>query len=210
MTGFLDTVHGGWVHGRRVQVLSRHLADMMPPNAEVVDVGCGDGQIGALVSQRREDVTVSGLDIAARPKSHIAVREFDGRSIPLADGGSDVVMLVDVLHHAEDPRALLAEAARVAKRAIVLKDVIPLGPLSDQTLRFMDWVGNARYGVPLPYLFWSQEQWRRAFFDLDLSVVATRRRLGLYPRPWNLLFEKRMHFVVRLERSAVALAASRA
>jgi SAM-dependent methyltransferase len=126
------------------------------------------------------------------------VQEFDGRSIPLDDGAMDVVMLVDVLHHADDPHRLLAEAKRVAGRAIVLKDVTPLGPGSDATLRFMDWVGNARHGVPLPYDFWTQEQWRSAFAGLDLSVEAVKRRLSLYPWPANLLFEKRMHFVLRL------------
>jgi SAM-dependent methyltransferase len=194
----LDKVHGGWVHNRRVEVLSRHLASVMPSNAEVLDIGCGDGLIGSLVQQHRPDVTVRGIDIAARPTTHIPVTEFDGRNIPLEDGGADVVMLVDVLHHADDPQALLAEVARVARRAIVLKDVTPLGPLSDATLRFMDWVGNARHGVPLPYLFWSQAEWRRAFAELGLSVDEVRRRLGIYPLPWSLLFEKRMHFIVRL------------
>jgi SAM-dependent methyltransferase len=194
----LDTVHGGFVHGRRVEVLSRHLAELMPADARVLDVGCGDGQITALVGGHRPDVEVSGIDIATRGETHVPVREFDGLHIPAGDGEVDVVMLVDVLHHAEDPHALLAEAVRAAGRAVVLKDVMTLGPGSDATLRFMDWVGNARHGVPLPYLFWSQDDWRRAFAKLDVRVDAERRRLGLYPPPFNLVFERRMHFIVRL------------
>jgi SAM-dependent methyltransferase len=175
---------------------------MTPPDSDVLDVGCGDGQIGVLMQAERPDLTVSGIDIAVRDDTHIPVRTFDGSSIPYEDRSVDVVMLVDVLHHAEEPRRLLGEAARVARRAIVLKDVTPLGPLSDATLRFMDWVGNARHGVPLPYGFWSQGEWRSAFAGLGLSVEETRRRLGLYPFPANLLFEKRMHFIVRLTASA--------
>ena len=198
MSQVLDTVHGGWVHDRRARVLARHLAEVTPRGSRVLDVGCGDGLIGSLVQGHGRELEVTGIDIGVRPETHIPVREFDGESIPYSDGELDVVMLVDVLHHADDPMRLLGEAVRVARRAVVLKDVTPLGPLSDATLRFMDWVGNARHDVPLPYNFWSQAQWRRAFAELGLSVAELRRRLGIYPLPWNLLFEKRMHFIARL------------
>lgn len=204
--GMLDIVHGGLVHQRRVEVLGRHFADLLPPGARVLDVGCGDGSLGALVGRMRNDVELRGIDIAARPQSHIPVEVFDGRTIPCGDDEFDAVMLVDVLHHDDDPRGLLAEAARVARQAVLVKDVIPLGALADPTLRFMDWIGNARHGVPLPYHWWTQAEWRDAFGALGLAVDEDRRRLGLYPLPFNLVFERRMHFIVRLLPPASARA----
>ncbi len=176
----------------------RELVSQQLPCERFLDVGCGDGLIASLVAEQRPDVQVSGMDIAVRDGAHIPVRVFDGVSIPVEDRGADVVMLVDVLHHAAEPRALLGEAARVAARAVLLKDVTTVGPLSGPTLRFMDWVGNARHGVPLPYGFWTQGEWRRAFAELELSVNAARRRLDLYPWPWKIAFERRMHFIVCL------------
>jgi SAM-dependent methyltransferase len=181
-------------------VLSRHLAELMPEGARVLDVGCGDGRIAASMQRSRADLAITGMDIAVRPDALIPVQEFDGATIPFDDNAADVVMLVDVLHHLDEPEVLLAEAVRVAESAVVLKDVTALGLLAEPTLRFMDWFGNARHGVPLPYTFWSQEEWRHTFSDLGLSVDAETWSLGLYTWPWRLLFERRMHFIVRLVR----------
>jgi SAM-dependent methyltransferase len=186
------------VHRRRTQVLSRHFAEMIPPSSSVLDVGCGDGLIAALVRRERPELQISGADIAVRPATHIPVTEFDGLSLPFEDHAFDTVMIVDVIHHSDAPEKLLGEVARVAKRAVVIKDVTPLGPGSDATLRFMDWVGNARHDVPLPYRFWSQAEWRTALENARLAVEEQRRRLDLYPLPFSLLFEKRMHFILRL------------
>ncbi len=49
------------------------------------------------------------------------------------------------------PARLLAEAKRVSRGGIVIKDHFREGVLADATLRFMDWVGNAQHGVVLPY-----------------------------------------------------------
>lgn len=196
----LERIHGGYVQHRRAEVLSGHLAALIPADARVLDVGCGDGLIGSLIMQQRSDLDISGIDVVARPHTHFKVSHFDGASIPFGDDDLDVVMFVDVLHHASDPIALLREGARVARASIVLKDVTLGDPLSRPTLVFMDWVGNARYKVPLPYNFWSRGEWTRAFEDLGLRPTDTQERLGLYPWPASRLFERRMHFVTRLER----------
>ena len=44
----------------------------------------------------------------------------------------------------------------MAARGIVLKDHTRNGLFSGSTLRFMDWVGNARHGVRLPYNYWPE------------------------------------------------------
>jgi len=63
-------------------------------------------------------------------------------------------------------------------------------------------VGNARHGVVLPYNYWTDAQWRRAFQKLNLGIGEYRRQLGLYPVPANLAFERSLHFVARLDVNA--------
>ncbi len=193
----LAELHGALVFDRRTRVLSERLAALLPEGARVLDVGCGNGLIDSLIAERRPDVTITGVDLILRPETHIPVTRFDGQRIPFDDGVFDVVMFVDVLHHTEDPELLLAEARRVANRAVVLKDHTRDGVLAGPTLRFMDWVGNAPHGIPLPYNYWPERRWREAFEHLSLSPATWRGALGLYPPPANWL-DRSLHFIARL------------
>src|SRR6266516_1981263 len=90
----LDRLHGDIVHSRRVAVLAQRLAELIPQGASVLDVGCGDGLLAKLISQKRPDLTLEGIDVLVRPQTHIPVRAFDGRRIDSPDGAYDVVMFV--------------------------------------------------------------------------------------------------------------------
>ncbi len=193
-------VHSGVVFGRRVRVLADALSDLIPCGGTLVDVGCGDGSVGRSIADARPDLDVSGFEVLVRPDCHVPVQAFDGSTIPLEDGSVDFAMLVDVLHHTDEPAVLLAEAARVARRAVLLKDHTVRGLLARPTLRFMDWFGNAHHGVVLPYNYWPATRWSEAFDRLGLTVSERREELGLYPFPASLVFERGLHFAARLER----------
>lgn len=165
-------------------------------------MGCGDGTVAAEIRGRRPDLTIRGLEVAPRPESAIPVERFDGSRIPREDHGVDVVLLVDVLHHAEEPEALLAEALRVTRTAVVVKDHLREGFLAAATLRFMDWVGNAPHGVVLPYNYWSRDEWQGVFGRLGIHPVVWREELELYPWPLSLIFGRSLHFTARLEPEA--------
>ena len=194
----VGTLHQRGVFGRRVRVLADTLALLVPERAAVLDVGCGDGSLDEALAARRPDLLIEGIDVLVRPDARIPVTRYDGVTIPFADKSFDVVQFVDVLHHTLDPQALLREARRVARRAIVLKDHGCDGILADPTLRFMDWVGNAHHGVGLPYNYWPARRWRDAFDELGLSVEARDECLELYPFPFSLVFGRALHFAARL------------
>jgi len=111
--------------------------------------------------------------------------------------------LIDVLHHTADIERLLAEAKRVSRNAIILKDHVSKGLLDDSTLRFMDWIGNARHGISLPYNYWTEEQWHRAFENLKLSIHYWDADIGLYSWPATLLFDRSLHFIATLKNISV-------
>jgi SAM-dependent methyltransferase len=197
----LERIHGGYVLERRVGRLARLLANLLPQESNVLDVGCGDGLVARAIIDQRPDVTVRGIDVLVIPATHIPVEPYNGSEIPAADGSYDVVMFVDVLHHVEDPLVLLAEAVRVARNGLVIKDHTRNGLLAGPTLRFMDWVGNARHGIALPYNYLTLQEWHEAINSLGLAIAEWRSDLGLYPWPFDSVFGRSLHFVGRLEHA---------
>jgi SAM-dependent methyltransferase len=196
--GAVGALHSRLVWDRRVEVLAGWFCELLPAGARVLDVGCGDGLIAAVVQARRADIRVQGIDVLARAQSHIAVEIFDGVRFPFADKAFDVVMFSDVLHHTVDPTILLREARRVAARHVLIKDHYREGLAAQTRLRFMDWVGNARYGVALPYNYWTERQWRAAWREVGLRPEREITKIGLYPKPADWVFGAKLHFITLL------------
>jgi len=199
---FIEWMHERRVAPRRVRVLAERIAALLPADAHVLDVGCGDGRITRGIGALRPDLRLEGLDVAVRPNASVPVRAFDGETIPAEAGSFDAVVLIDVLHHARDAQRLLGEAARVASRTLVIKDHLLEGCWAERTLRFMDRVGNRRHGVALDGEYWNHATWQRTFRALDLEVKSWTTRLGLYPAPWDRLFERSLHFVASLDAAS--------
>jgi SAM-dependent methyltransferase len=187
------------VTARRSRVLLRYLLELIPSDARILDVGCGDGLIDEMVIAARPDASIHGIDIFLRPRLRIPVLKYDGVRIPHPDQSFDVVFFLDVLHHTTDPMLLIKEARRVSRKYIIIKDHNRDGFAAGPLLRFMDWMANAPHGVVLPYNYWSKKQWQSALGVLGLKMSEYRGQLGLYPFPGNWVFERSLHFITRLE-----------
>lgn len=99
-----------------------------PPVESVVEIGCGEGGVinaldGALPASGYVGYEVSPAAIeAARRREYrspVTFDVFDGEHVPREDGAFDVAILSHVLEHVADPRSLLSEAARVARRVVL-------------------------------------------------------------------------------------------
>jgi SAM-dependent methyltransferase len=191
-------MHESLVFNRRVKVLVEQIAALLPPQAHILDVGTGDGQIAKQIAEKQPGSTVEGIDVMRRDTTHIPVTLFDGHTIPMADKSVDVVTFVDVLHHTDDPKRLIAEAARVARKAVIIKDHLSENLIDHFTLRFMDWVGNAPHGVVLPYNYAPRRDWNKWFAAANLRTDHFETDVPLYPAPASAIFGRRLHFITRL------------
>jgi SAM-dependent methyltransferase len=201
---WIERWHGRHVHSRRVKVLAQAAANLLPPRARVLDIGCGDGRLAVVLGSLRPDLAIVGAEVLPRPDCAIPVTAFDGARLPFADDSFDAALLVDVLHHTTDPAVLLREAVRVARQAVILKDHFREGLGAQATLRFMDTVGNRRHGVALPFNYLSRGEWNALFARCGVNAAASDPLRRLYPFPANFVFGRGLHFMDRLERRTAA------
>lgn len=175
------------------QVRSRRLPSLLvpyvPAGGTVLDVGSGNGYIASRLLHEAGAASVSGVDVLPQPKPHVPVTVFDGEHLSYEDGAFDLVTLIDVLHHTETPGRLLAEAARVSKGPVLVKDHYWVTRLDRWILALADYLGNKPHGVALPYNFLRMEQWSALFDELSLTAVSTERfRYAPYDRSKQVVF----------------------
>lgn len=193
----IDRLHEKYIFARRIRVLSDWFVKMTPARCTVLDVGCGNGLLTKTLQSKRPDVSITGIDVLVRPQTYIPVTQFDGVHLPYHDSSFDVALFCDILHHTNNPMIMLREACRVA-RCVLIKDHFNDGMAANARLRFMDSIGNARFGVALPYVYWGREQWNSAWQQLGLQKEEIVESLGLYPQPLNFIFGRGLHFIALL------------
>lgn len=91
----------------------------LPPQARVLEVGCGAGATGALAlssgaaSYTGIEVNRAIAEIAARHLSEVVVDDVETARLPWDDGSFDALILSEVLEHLRDPWAALSRVRRL-------------------------------------------------------------------------------------------------
>ena len=147
----ISRLHTKLVYSRRTKVLALLIAKAMPDGGRMLDLGCGDGMVSSLVMKEMPKCVIYGVDVKRRAQTAIPIHIFDGRNLPLKESSFDAILIIDVLHHAENAKRLLREALRVTRRYIIIKDHFLRRGWDRFILQFMDWVGNRSQDVVLPY-----------------------------------------------------------
>ena len=166
----------------------------------ILDMGCGHGQLAMRLKQDHADWNITGVDVVVQPDCAIPVSAYDGTTIPFPDQSFDAVLCVDMLHHTDDPTAILKEAGRVARKWVIVKDHIAESWLDHRMLTALDWVGNAGTGVPLPYNFLSSSQWQSVFERSGLRESTKVHPLRYWPGLIGHVIDRQFHFVSKLAK----------
>lgn len=176
--------------------LTRILSPYIKSCSSVLDLGASDGRLAAqIVTHLRScspDIEFTGCDVKIQPTTHIPIVEYDGRHIPFADNSFDCVMLIDVLHHSEDPFQVLTEARRVSRRIVLAKDHYWISKKDFSRLKAVDYLGNMPFEIPLPFRFLTMDAWKDLLQHTGFAAITS------HTFRYNL-FDPCKHVVFRVE-----------
>jgi len=101
------------------------IAQLVPEGARVLDLGCGDGELLALLRERRScsgyGIEIADANVLACVKRGVSVIQLnleEGLAL-FEDASFDVVLQLDTLQHVRNTQKLLRETARVGRIGIV-------------------------------------------------------------------------------------------
>ncbi len=160
-----------------------HLAEFvrgLPEVGDALDVGCGDGRLGA---QLRAGAVV-GADVSeaalerARARLARVVRIEPDEPLPFEDGSFDLVLCAETLEHVRDVQLLLSELRRVLRPGGTLAVTTPAhSRLSALRLLASGW--ESEFQPLSPHLrFFTRRSLAQLFDDMGFDVASLRRRAG--------------------------------
>jgi len=184
------------------------IASMVEPGSRVLDVGCGDGGLLALLAETRR-VDGRGIELSREGVAHSVARglaviqgDADTDLVEYPDDAFDYVILSQTLQATRNPRHVLEQMLRIGRRAIVSFPNFGHWRMRSQVF----FLGRMPVTDNLPFHWWDTPNIHfctiRDFVSLVDGVGATMERaeaLDARGRPimlsfpwwvWNLLGEQ--------------------
>jgi SAM-dependent methyltransferase len=176
------------------------VAALAPDASSMLDIGASDGRVAARVAGRLGIADVYGADVQLQPDPAIPVVEYDGCSLPFDDDRFDLVTIVDVLHHADDPTAVVRDALRVLTPggAIVVKDHLRLGSWSSMVLYAMDTASNFGVHTRAGGRYLSVDQWVQVANDAGGRIDTMVWPFQVHNLPWRAVARNQYHLLLRI------------
>lgn len=165
------------------------------PGGQLLDLGAGEGFVALELVRRHPDRSAHLVDVVESNRTQLTATIYDGRTLPFADDAFDCVLLVFALHHAEDPTALLAEAARVARHEVIVLESTFHSRSERAMLTALDRLANALRGEGRmrnqPLHFKRPDQWTKIAGQFGTVDTCTQHgrpphrilRMRLQPAP---------------------------
>jgi SAM-dependent methyltransferase len=176
------------IYRYRARWSAKRIRPWLAPGDRVLDIGAGDCHLDVELA-RSAGCAVVAVDVADTNRTALPLQLFDGQTLPFADGAFDVGLLLFVLHHADEPGALLSEAKRVCRRLIAFEDDTASW-WNRATFRGTHALYDRLLGVAYPKRAWRPEQWSALAAETGLRERwrGAIGRQGGYLSPRHIMY----------------------
>ncbi len=179
-----------WLAAWRWDALNKkkRFDSLLSPGSHVLDIGSGYGMVtDVLTAEGHRTLAVDVADQSVLPRQKPVV--YNGRELPFCDCIFDFGLLLTVLHHTPEPEQVLAEAARVCKKVIVIEDVFQ-NTVQEKLTHWADSLFNFEFKGH-PHSNKNRLGWEKACRDLGLELKVVRSdRFLLFFRQETYLIQK--------------------
>jgi ubiquinone/menaquinone biosynthesis C-methylase UbiE len=170
------------VYGHRCRWTARKLMPFVKPTDRILDVGAGDCRLDVLL-EKKVGCEVVPVDVEDFNETELPLTMFDGKRLPFPDDSFDAVLLIFVLHHAEDAHAVLAEARRVSRKSVIVFEDVTSNFWDRMMFRgFHHWLAWSEK-ISYPFREWRPLQWTQLATSLGMSEKwsgIVGRQLGAF------------------------------
>lgn len=142
----------------------------------ILDIGSGPGILADLIRKRTRKNLVL-VDVVNFNKSPLPFLLYNGKRLPFNNKMFDTVLLIVVLHHCDDPLAVLKEAIRVSRKRIIIIESVYLNERGKEINKFFDWFTNRiilKREINLPFNYHSPKEWEETFKQNNLDIKLNK------------------------------------
>ncbi|MBI3952658.1 MAG: class I SAM-dependent methyltransferase [Candidatus Doudnabacteria bacterium] len=159
----------------RDRELTKRISPFLQKGWSLLDIGTGRGTM-ALLLRQQVGVEPTLTDVVNQNQTDLPwVNMISNARVDVADKSFDAVSLIFVLHHVQtkqEQEKLIQEAARIARKRIVILEDTPNSKISWLMNAAWDWIMNAPKGIPVPFNFRSKKEWQELFDKTGLNAKA--------------------------------------
>lgn len=151
----------------RAEKIVQLFENQIPERSRILDLGGGWGFYAEPLKKRGHEHLV--LDVVNPGYQKAPVVLYDGVRIPFPDQSFDVTVLVTMLHHVPDPKALFKEVRRVTRQKVVVVEDLYHRALGRFWTLCRDRILNVEF-TEHPHQFRKDDEWREFFKTAGFAV----------------------------------------